>query len=774
MPSLSRCIQGLVCFLALLGTNTHTYAQFNRQTDLLIVGGNEAAIAAAIQAVRMGINDITILPDIPMLGGQFSAEAVGAIDEWTIVNGKRVNFARSGIFLEAIDRFRTHNERLFGIATPGNAVTATDTVEPAIAAQTFARWLKLSQITVESPRRIASMRIDATGVLVEYAQLTPGKYAGRQGAKLVIDCTDWGDVIRLAGAEYFAGPDPRSRFGEPSAPDERTDANRNEMNPISYCMVLREGEVPAVIDKPPHYDERRYFGATNATREQFTALGWPKGVLYLNTPPFVDSFYPEGIYSKNQSVYTQRRLVDRYHNNLPIGSECVLLNWVTQDYPLYNFPQWVVDALERTETGASRKNIVEMSPHQRQIVFQDAKDHSLGMLYFLQNLPDKEVAEKFQRLYLVDDFGTSDKLPPKPYVREGLRLHALSMLREQDIRTPHNEPRWAKVMPHDGLFGFQFNIDFHPTRRQFLNDNPSAPWALIHTPTRNWSTHTDRAMLSARSLVPIKTDRLIGCSKNIGLTSITSAALRLHGQMMLTGQAAGAMAAMCLKKRLKPRELVADGDLVDELQQQLVTSRDDNPGVLLWPYDDVPPNAPYSVGANLLAAWQILPALPDTVSFQPNRQLSRREVICALDRAVAALTRPHPNADQPLAIFDDLPENDPARLPAGRLFRGLGQEVGAQLKPNDVATCVDVNNWLKLLNLPQATTAELILTRSRFAQLLWNAIKDHSRWHPNDPDYLKPGHDADGDGIVDLEDPLPFDRDNDNVPDRIDPDLIKP
>jgi hypothetical protein len=35
---------------------------------------------------------------------------------------------------------------------------------------------------------------------------------------------------------------------------------------------------------------------------------------------------------------------------------------------------------------------------------------------------------------------------------------------------------------------------------------------------------------------------------------------------------------------------------------------------------------------------------------------------------------------------------------------------------------------------------------------------------------LQPGHDADQDGIEDRRDPLPFDKDNDNIPDRIDRD----
>jgi len=722
-------------------------AIFMQDIDLLIVGGNEAAVAAAVQAARMGVKDIVLVNDIEWLGGQFSSEAVGAVDEWTIVNGKRTNFPRSGMFLEIINRIQAHNLSKYGKATPGNAVTATDTIEPAAAAAIFTDFLKTYGVQVESNALPDGIVQDGDRTVVVFRRT---KSDGRQldqivvRARQVIDCSDWGDVVKLSGAEYFAGPDPRSRFDEPSAPEEVTDRNRNEMNPISYCLVLRERDDLATMDKPPHYDERRYYCAVNTTRAQFDALGFPKGVLALNTPPFVDSAYPEGIYSRNQSVYTQRRLLDQHHNNLAAGSERILINWVAQDYPLYDYPRWVVDALEATERGASRKNIVDMTYKQRQIVFDDAKWHALGLLCFLQNLPDQAMAEKFQKLKRVDDFGTIDKLPPKPYVREGLRLHALSMLREQDIRTPHAEPKWAKVMPHDGLFGFQFNIDFHPTRRQFLNDDNSGPWGLIHTPTRNWSTHTDRAMLSARSLVPVKVDHLIGCSKNIGLTSITSSALRLHGQMMLTGQAAGALAAVCLEKKLEPREVVKDGRLIESLQRTLVQGSKEQPGVLLWPYHDLPPDAPHFVAANLLAVWGILPGRPETIFFEPEQTVSRCEAIGALNRAVASLARPELNREVIAASYPGVKFDEPA-------------------------TCEELRKWIQGESLPvdnQPTVGPL--SRAKLATMLFHAIKDQPRWHAPDEKYLVVGHDADGDGVADLDDPLPFDKDNDNVPDRID------
>ena len=54
------------------------------------------------------------------------------------------------------------------------------------------------------------------------------------------------------------------------------------------------------------------------------------------------------------------------------------------DYPLDQYPAHVAKALERTEAGASKKNLVAMTQQQRQIVFDDAKRHSLKYLYHLQ------------------------------------------------------------------------------------------------------------------------------------------------------------------------------------------------------------------------------------------------------------------------------------------------------------------------------------------------------------------------------------------------------
>lgn len=621
-----------VAFLAL--TSIAMSARAERiEADLLVVGGNESACAAAVQAARLGVKRVVLVNDIDWLGGQFSAEGVGVVDEWTTVNGQRASFPRSGLFLEVASKIEATNRRKFGTEAPGNAFCGRLTIEPAEAARIFEELVGAEKIRIE--RRWEPIEVKLAGNRVASVVFARGEERLEVAARQTIDASDWGDVIQLSGAKWSAGPDARGRFDEPSAPEVIDDSNRREMNPLTYCVTLRDDGRDAPIAEPPGYDARRYFGSTSATAKEFAATGWPAKTLRMNLPAFADTTHAAGPYSPPVNVYTHRRLVDARHLGLAPNLEKLFLNWPTQDYPLDRWPKAVADALDATEPGSSQKNLVALKPGQRRIVFDDAKRHALGLVHYLQT-----VSPEFRRLELTDEFSTPDRLPPKPYVREGLRLEALAMLREQDIRTPHEEPRWAKLMPQDGVFGFQFNIDFHPTRRVFLGDDPAAPWATIHTATRNWSTHTDRAMFPLRGLVPVERDGLLGASKNIGVSSVVQSALRLHGQMMLCGQASAAVAWLALRENLEPREIAADPKRIAEVQRALIAA-----GVLVWPYHDVPPDAEYFEAVSVLTLRGIVQPDPGSVFFRPNDIATEEEKADILQRAnLSALPSRDPDA----------------------------------------------------------------------------------------------------------------------------------
>ena len=110
--------------------------------DLLVVGGNESAVAAAVQAARLGVRRVILVNDIDWLGGQFSAEGVGAVDEWTTVAGKRTEFPRSGMFLEVVRAIEAVNRKKYDTASPGNCFCARLTIEPEEAARIFERLVE--------------------------------------------------------------------------------------------------------------------------------------------------------------------------------------------------------------------------------------------------------------------------------------------------------------------------------------------------------------------------------------------------------------------------------------------------------------------------------------------------------------------------------------------------------------------------------------------------------------------------------------------------------
>lgn len=449
--------------------------------------------------------------------------------------------------------------------------------------------------------------------------------------------------------------------------------------------------------------------------------------------------------------------MDRYHNRLPPGSESLLMNWPVQDYPLYRYPQRVVDELERLERGASRKNIVNMTYAQRRVVFEDAKRHSLGFLYFLQTEGHEatgDYRQSFRYLELSTEFRTPDRFPFKPYIREGLRLEALYMVREQDIKARHNvqaagemkfgDLGWAQMISPDNVFGFQFNIDFHPTRRLFLNDDPTGPWMLVQTANRNWSTHTDRGGFPLRGLIPVEVDGLLGAGKNLGVSSIVSSAIRLHGQTMMAGQAAGAVAWLCLREGVAPRTLAARWPLVRELQLRLASGARGRPGVLLWPYHDLHPDDRYFVAVNMLAVRGIWTGDADSLDFQPWRTVTRGEMVRVMTRAARSVgavpDAPTLRGGQP-ATWQDL----------YAAFQKLGWPASAGLA-----------KWDRRLSASSPR-----LNRAEFAVHLWAAIRGLPEVNPLTARYLEPGHDLDGDAVPDREDGLPFDRNNDGVPDYL-------
>ena len=563
------------------------------QTDLLIVGGTESGWAAAIQAARMGLKSITVVHDGPWLGGQYTEQGLVCVDEskgtgevgwgpsW---HPMKRSFHRFGLFKELMDRIEAFNTKKYGSPMPGKPMHGPTTFRPAEAEAIFREMLQpylgSGQVTLRLNHiPVAAMKSDG--------KVTGMTFRSDKGdtlevkAALTIDASDWGDVVQLSGTEFEVGPDSKSRYGEPHAQEDVSMNPPNEMNPLTWTLIVEEGKSDTPIPAPPHYDERRYLRSTSLGRKEAAKLKWYHPVKVGNNSPWP----AKGTESKRQgTILSMRRIVEGTTSSDGITS--ALICYANgQDYPLERLPRHVCEALEATERGASMKNLVLMSREQRQIVFEDCKAHSLGLLHHLQTTVHDRAPDKTNSLrhyHLSAEFGTPDCLPMKPYIRESLRLKALYMMREQDSlmgeAAKAAKETFATVMYPDGVFAWQFHYDFHDTGRAYLkSEGDSGPWTHYGKPGRDIHYLSERSVFPLRSLIPVKMDGLIGAQGNVGFSSIVSSAVRLHDHRVHIGQAAGALAVLALKHQKQPRDLAWSRAHLEEIQHALCGGTDGTP-----------------------------------------------------------------------------------------------------------------------------------------------------------------------------------------------------
>ena len=699
-------------------------------TDLLIVGGTESGWAAAIQAARQGIQSITIVHDGAWLGGQYTEQALACVDE-NKGNGKvgwgpdwhpmKRSFHRFGLFKELMDEIETLNTAKYGSPMPGKPIHGPTTFRPAEAESIFRKliqpYIDSGQVTLITNHYPVAAIFGTNKSKLAGLRFEPVTNRGSKTASLevhseiTIDASDFGEAIQVSGTAFEVGPDPHHRYNEPSAPKDLSTFPPNEMNPITWPMIVEESENWSPIPKPPNFDDRNYPRATHMTRAEYGQLPWdrPARIGAINHWP------DQGKAAARQlSVFTVRRIVDGTTSNN--GKTSILLNYMNgQDYALERLPKRVAEALEATETGASKKNYVLLNRKQREIIFQDARNHSLGVLYHLQNFVHERAKDKthsFRKFRLSREFGTPDNLPPKPYLRESLRLKAMYMMREQDGRNFDGKDKkaaregYAKVMYPDGVFSWQFHYDFHRTGRTYLkgDKDQSGPWIDYEKPGRHTRFVSDRSVFPLRSLVPEKMDGLIGAQKNIGNSSIVSAAIRLHDHGVHVGQAAGALAALCLQENLNPREVPLSSGRLEKIRNALCGGTEGVP-ILLWPFRDLPADHPGFVAINRIAAQGGFPLQRRIVDFRPDAP--------ATDEWKHTV---YTNSLQPRMVFREMPV-----IPKGDM------------------------------------------TRAEFAIKWWQQLRHllSVRFHRQSP------ADADLDGIPDRNDPLPFTAGASNWPEEL-------
>jgi hypothetical protein len=132
---------------------------------------------------------------------------------------------------------------------------------------------------------------------------------------------------------------------------------------------------------------------------------------------------------------------------------------------------------------------------------------------------------------------------------------------EQHFRTDLPETKAGPQKYHDSVGLSGYRIDIH---------KPTAPGQASITEVAHGKHWMQQIPLGA--LIPLRVENLLPACKNLGVTHVTNGAFRVHPTEWNIGEAAGALAAYCVQKKLKPRQVrntpVHLAGFQNELQRQ--------------------------------------------------------------------------------------------------------------------------------------------------------------------------------------------------------------
>jgi hypothetical protein len=474
----------LFCFILLQSCIARNQAL---QTEVLVIGGTTGGISAGIQSARLKAATL-IIEETPWLGGMLTAQGVSATDGNHNLN--------SGIWNEFRNNLRIH----YGSAKAMETGWVSNTqFEPHVGDSIF----KAMAASEKQLKIIYGYHV--TEIIKNGNQVTGAVFTNRKNerltvsAKVVVDATDLGDGLAMAGAGYDLGMESRTETGEPNAPEVANEIIQD----LTWIAVLKDYGVGTdkTIAKPDNYDAVKFMGSCSMTVDS-VLIDCEKMVNYARLP-----------------------------NNK------YLINWPRKGNDYY-------------------LNVVEMSYDQRNQELTKAKNKTLEFVYYIQT----ELG--YKNLGLADDeFQTPDYLAYTPYHREGRRLKGIQRLTINHIlNRTESEPLYRT-----GISVGDYPVDHHH------DCNPEAPKIIFpQIPSFN---------IPIGCLIPETIDGLIIADKAISVSNIMNGATRLQPCVLLTGQAAGIIAALSVSENIMPREVN-----IRKVQQKLLDS-----GAYIMPLFDVKP-----------------------------------------------------------------------------------------------------------------------------------------------------------------------------------------
>jgi hypothetical protein len=512
--------------------------------DVVIAGGGLGGCAAALAALRNGLN-VIMTEETGWIGGQLTSQGVPPDEhEWIETHGSTKLFRdlRTAVRQYYVRNYPlTEAARANKILNPGDGSVSRLCHEPRVALAVLndmiAPYLSSGRLTLLTDTKIESADVTGDEIRSLKAVSNLQGTATILSAPCFIDATELGELLPLTGTEYVTGTESRKDTGELHAPEKADPAN-NQAFTVCFAMDHIAGE-NHVIDKPRDYDFWKNF-----TPEMTPP--WSGKLLDLThtepitLKPVSNSFIPEGAEDPALfNIWSYRRIINRL-NFLPgtYRGDITIVNWPQNDYLL--------------------GNIIDATPSEIERHLEGARQLSLSLLYWLQTeapRPDKGYGWPGIRPR-GDIMGTTDGLAKAAYIRESRRIKAKFTILEEHVGLANRSLVTGKKQDvkaadfRDSVGVGYYRIDLHPSSAgtNYI-DIDSLPFQI-----------------PLGALLPIRMKNLIAANKNIGTTHITNGCYRLHPVEWNIGESAGSLVAFAKSKHTIPGAIYEQKDLLNEFQ----------------------------------------------------------------------------------------------------------------------------------------------------------------------------------------------------------------
>ncbi|MFI1395982.1 FAD-dependent oxidoreductase [Streptomyces sp. NPDC020681] len=514
------------------------------EPDILVVGGGLGGVAAALAACRAG-RTVVLTEETDWIGGQLTSQAVPP-DEHPWVE----QFGTTASYRALREGIREYYRRWYPLRSEALALTRLNPGagrvsklchEPRVALAVLESMLaphrasgRLTLLTEHLP-----VGAEADNDVIRSVTFDDRREGCRRtvSARYVIDATETGELLELAGVEHAVGAESRAEFDEPHAPDQADPLNQQGIT-VCFALSHHEGQ-DHTIDRPADYDFWRSY------RPGF----WPGPLLGFEAPdprslePVPRTFVPnpaldpldvtadQSADAGDKELWGFRRILARkMHRPGAFHSDITLVNWPLNDYWLKPFIGQEAEAL------------------------REARQLSLSLLYWLQTeAPREDGGTGFPGLRIRPDVtGTADGLAKSPYLRESRRIKAVTTVTEHDVAVDLVGP-YGGTRHRDSVGVGSYRIDLHPsTGGDNYIDIASVPFEI-----------------PLGALLPRRVRNLLPAGKNIGTTHITNGCYRLHPVEWNAGEVAGALAAHCLTDGVEPHQVQSEEKRFQEFARLL-------------------------------------------------------------------------------------------------------------------------------------------------------------------------------------------------------------